>query len=217
MKKPADTGDEELRADELRFRARRGIGSGGGRSAPRLLLVVLFFAGMVFVASVAVYFVNHRAMSFEPQAQTPAANPASPVSASIRLPVDPAEAPPTSSSESEEGSRLYKCKGPNGETTYANSPCPSTHETVWVRSIQPDRGAPPPPPASGSDPVLEPAPREIVYAVPQPPSESEQRRIRCANARQYEADVRRRRGLKITFDELRRLSDMVYEACKPQS
>lgn len=216
MNQPSEQDGDELRADELRFRARRSIGSGGGRSAPRLLLVVLFFAGMVFVASVAVYFVNQREMSYAPQAQTPAAKPTSPVSSSIRSPVDPAQAPLSSSSESEEGSRLYKCKGPKGESTYANSPCPPTHETVWVRSIQPDRRTPPPPPASGSDPVLQPAPREIVYAVPQPPSESEQRRMRCANARQYEADVRRRRGLKITFDELRRLSDMVYEACKPQ-
>lgn len=207
MSQPSEQDRDELRADELRFRARRNIGSGSGRNAPRILLVVLLFAGMVFVGSVAVYLVNRRALTHEPEAQaisTQNRNPA-PVQATQ-------EESPQPVARNTEGSMLYKCKSPGGSTSYTNEPCAATQETVWARSVEPDRRVMPT--HSTSQAASAGQQPQVVYSPSDPPSQREVQRAQCASAKRYEADVRRRRGLKITFDELRRLSDMVYEACK---
>ena len=83
---------------------------------------------------------------------------------------------------------------------------------MWARSVQPDRSIMPAHSTSRAESAGEQP--QVVYSLPESPSQREVQRTQCANAKQYEADVRRRRGLKITFDELRQLSDMVYEACK---
>ncbi|MFT3806332.1 hypothetical protein [Arenimonas sp.] len=203
--------EHDFRGDELHFRNRR---RSHARRTSWPLLVVLLFAGTVFLASVAVYFVNGRASSYERVAGS--AKPRTGLREPIRLPVDQAEQDDRASSVSAsdgDGPSLYKCKGPKGESTYTSSPCPSTQETVWVRSVQPDNRVVPPSTVPARNSVQQQQ-TQIAYSAPDPPSDRDSQRMRCANAKQYEADVRRRRGLKITFDELRQLSDMVYEACK---
>lgn len=201
MREPAEEASDSFRADELRFRARRQ--RQGAKEASRLMLVILLLAGTVFVASVAVYFVNSRALTYEPEVRAPPA----------RLSTqDLQNAPVVHDARRSEAATLYKCKGLGGATSYTNSPCAATEETVWARSVEPDRR---PVPTRSTAPAVSVVQQpQVVYSVPDPPSRREIQSAQCANAKQYEADVRRRRGLKITFDELRQLSDMVYEACK---
>lgn len=106
---------------------------------------------------------------------------------------------------------IYKCQ--SGKTVSTQSqPCPPGSTTVWKRTY--DSTAP----RSGGYPSANLyRPSAIgggqTWSRSGSPSSTQQKDAQCEAARQREAAYRQQRGLKITFDELRQLGDMVRAAC----
>lgn len=109
-----------------------------------------------------------------------------------------------------------KCRGEGGATAYRSKGCLSGETLVAVL-----------------EPVADPPQAQRRVAVESPPRQSRagrkskrqtsrnarngkrsSRKNPCRSAKQARDDFRRRRGIKITMDELSRWSHRVYDACK---
>lgn len=115
---------------------------------------------------------------------------------------------------------VYKCRDASGEPVYQSFPCGGTKpaEKVWTGTYKP-------PTAqelrrfeenrrywarqrSGGQ-----ASSAYYYETPAKPTERDLKKRRCAVAKQSRAQQLERLGLRRTFDDLRRLDTMVYNAC----
>ncbi|KFN48238.1 hypothetical protein [Arenimonas composti] len=177
----------------------------------RNLLIATFFCGTFVVLAFGVREINRRALQAvgEGGAATAAPTPAAAPSAASAPPAPP---PSTRAAPAPAPRTLYKCRAPSGDLTFIDRPCPAGHEVVWMRPYAPEAGSAPrgsPRPRSGDR-------GSPVYSAPAPARAPDRgpTSARCRAAKQYEADYRERRGLRITHAELRRLTDHVYEACK---
>lgn len=106
---------------------------------------------------------------------------------------------------------IYKCQSGKSISTQSQ-PCPPGSTTIWKRTY--DSAAP----RSNGYPsanLYRPSEsgRTQAWSGSGSPSSTQQKDAQCEAAKQREAAYRQQRGLKITFDELRQLGDMVRAAC----
>ena len=121
-------------------------------------------------------------------------------------------------------STMYKCRDASGTIAIQNWPCNAGAQAEWSRSYQPrdEREA-----AEANQRAADIArheaevaqytrmfgdrPAPVTYSAGPQPNDKE---ARCAAAKSYRDDVYRQVGNRRTFDLIRQLNDMVYEACK---
>jgi hypothetical protein len=104
------------------------------KSRLALLLVVALAIGLTVVAVFVLQRNNDRVAREATTAGAPsAAAPGAPAVVAEAPPSDAVGAPVPAAT-----GKLYKCKGPGGELSFLDQPCPDGHETVWVRDVGAD-------------------------------------------------------------------------------
>jgi hypothetical protein len=190
-----------------------------------------FFVCAALALALAVWITHTRRVAAEVAAQAAKVQANSPaqVSASpaAQVPNNDVEAEPASVPQGTEDAgipapaetvaaaitgTLSQCIDSAGKTTIRQSPCPADSKTVKVfpYSVQPN-----------SQTVVDISPPQdsvstAQYQQPTRPSPGAIAMARCKDAKRYAQNERDRLGLKVTYDQLSSINDIVYDACKSQ-
>lgn len=109
---------------------------------------------------------------------------------------------------------LYKCMDAKGAATVQNDACPEGSTTAWVRGYTPEPYKPPTPKVSRSFARSAQVTPYAPVRIRSGPTLAERAAQACAQARASEQSYRDSRGLKITYDDIRRITDKTWNACK---
>ncbi len=199
-----------------RHRARSSGGALVRLLACVLVLVLAFAAWRQHERSA----LQHQAVA----ASAPAAGPPAAAQAPIRLviPTQPPADDPWAGTPRPPGQTVYQCASAAGQN-FQTDPCPEGAVTEWSREATPDdlaliaqhQAA-----VVQAQHAADVARYTQMYgdasapAAPRQPTAGEQRAANCAAARQYRDAQLGQSGLNRNFDQIRRLDDMVYDACK---
>ncbi|HMB57475.1 MAG TPA: DUF4124 domain-containing protein [Arenimonas sp.] len=109
---------------------------------------------------------------------------------------------------------LYKCADAKGAIAFQSEPCPANARTMATRDYIPEAAAPIPAPErtkASSTPIRIATTHRERRASKRTPRDIAKQR--CQSAKLAEQAYRDRRGLDISFEQLRKISDRTVEAC----
>lgn len=176
-----------------------------------LLLAALIWAGHSRKPAMPTSAKPAEVQAVAPPVAPPATDDAEAEAASTAQPTEEVSVPASAATTATTlTGTLSRCVDSAGQMTIRQSPCPDGAKTLQVIPYSVHPGAQnvieiPPMPSTANSPQ---------YVQSQPQSPSPLPVDRCRDARQYAQGERDRLGLNATLDQLRRLNDIVYDACK---